>query len=644
MRAQTKARALIAGTIASGAGVVIAAALSVTGSASKTLALLAAAVVLTELFHVSDRDIALGEKGTHFSFSSSIHLASILLLGPWAGVLVGALGVLAVDPLRGARWRHVAFNASSFALAAGAGGAAYELAGGRPGSLSVLHDLPELGALALAYWLVNGLLVGSVVSLTARLPFSPVVRDYVRPELSTTAELGLGIAIAGFALTQPWAILALVPLLVAVYQAHERLTLIRGETARALETFANVVDERDPYTFQHSSRVAEYVRDLAQSLGLPAAEVARLRWAGRLHDLGKVAVDSAVLEKPGRLTDREWSAVRRHPRLSARLLRSFRFATDEARAVEYHHERVDGTGYYGLGADDVPLAAHFLIVADSFDAMTTDRPYRRALPREQALVRIEDNLGSQFHPAVGRAFVARQRGADPAAALSAEELAELRRALGHRSRRRPFGHGQKGGPEASVVVGIVGALVCLGLGAPQFALAGAAAAAAGLGWRVAGGLRARRLAARLQAACAGLPRAAAFDQAVARLSESADLRWAALVAWQEQELDGRIELERGVVSGPSESALTSWLLREAEEAGVEPLAALGQELGHEGVFLGLPLRRERALTGFLVLGFASRPSPHVRLAIQESAGPLASALAPPDRPTLPVLRPVAAVS
>ena len=106
--------------------------------------------------------------------------------------------------------------------------------------------------------------------------------------------------------------------------------------------------------------------------------------------------------------------MRRHPRLSARLLQRFEFVAPQARAVELHHERMDGRGYYGVGGDDLPLASHFLIVADSFDAMTTDRPYRPGLSHEAALMEIERNAGTQFHPAVAKAFVAVQRGFDPA--------------------------------------------------------------------------------------------------------------------------------------------------------------------------------------------------------------------------------------
>src|SRR5438045_8552805 len=124
----------------------------------------------------------------------------------------------------------------------------------------------------------------------------------------------------------------------------------------------------------------------------------------------------------------EWAAMRRHPRLSARLMQRFEFAAGQARAVQFHHERFDGQGYYGIDGDALPLASHFLIVADSFDAMTHDRPFRPALSREDALAELERNSGTQFHPTVAKAFVAVERGEDPAALLSTGELAQLREA------------------------------------------------------------------------------------------------------------------------------------------------------------------------------------------------------------------------
>src|SRR5205823_6006928 len=254
-------------------------------------------------------------------------------------------------------------------------------------------------------------------------------------------EAALGAAIALFATDHPWNLVALAPLALIVHVAYTRLARVRRETLQALETFANIVDERDSSTYQHSIRVARSVDRLARSLGLPFSDIDRLRWRARPHDLGKVAVDAPLLRKEGRLDAAEWAAMRRHPRLSARLMQRFEFAAGQARAVEFHHERFDGQGYYGIGGDALPLASHFLIVADSFDAMTHDRPFRPALSREDALAELEQNSGTQFHPTVAKAFVAVERGQDPARARPARPAGagcdRRFRACARRGRVRP---------------------------------------------------------------------------------------------------------------------------------------------------------------------------------------------------------------
>ena len=288
------------------------------------------------------------------------------------------------------------FDSLAYGGASCIAGLVFEVAGGDVGSLQLLDDLVALVALGLAYLTVRALLLDVV---RARENFDPRL-------VSSAGETGLGAAIALLAIGHPWNVVVLVPLAIAMHQLQVRLRSLQRETLRALETFANIVDERDPSTYRHSVRVASYVDSLARALRLPFSDIDRLRWAGRLHDLGKVAVDASVLRKRGGLDGTEWAAMRRHPRLSARLLQRFEFVAPQAHAVELHHERADGHGYYGVGGDDLPLASHFLIVADSFDAMTTDRPYRKGLSQKAALMEIENNAGTQFHPAVAKAFVA----------------------------------------------------------------------------------------------------------------------------------------------------------------------------------------------------------------------------------------------
>jgi putative nucleotidyltransferase with HDIG domain len=618
MRVAMTARGLILATTTAGLGVVVAGAAQAADVSLATVALLGAAVVLTELFQVSnDESSGDPDDAHHFSFSSAVHLAAVAIAGPWLAALVAAFGVVTVDKLRGSPWVRVLFNAAVFALAAGAGGLAFELAGGHPGTLDFPSDLAAVAALTITYSLVNSVLVSSVVALTSnRSPWAEI-RDGVRAELPPrAAESGLGIAAAFCALTQPWAVVPLLPLGYAVYQAHARLVLLRRETTRALETFANVVDERDSSTFHHSARVSEHVRELAEAIGMRPADVARLSWAGRLHDLGKIAVDSAVLRKPAALNDEEWRAMRRHPRLSARLLRRFRFAAASAQAVEYHHERFDGGGYYGIGGDSpLTAAAHFLVVADSFDAMTSERPYRNRLSDQDALAEIERSTGTHFHPLVARAFVAQRRGLDPLSALTLEERDRLRRlSLAPRRRwLRPLVEHFRTTPTSISLAGIVIALMAIGFDRPGVAAVGTLVAVGGLIRHLLEARRARVLTAREP----GLARDQALDRVSSALAGAEGLNWAGLVDWSPDTLDGILVTEWGSrAARPGEAALVSWLVREAD---VEPglLLARGSELGREGTFVALAL--EGGLPGpYAVFAFPDAVAPHVQAALRDA--------------------------
>ena len=423
----------------------------------------------------------------------------------------------------------------------------------------------------------------------------------------------------------PWDVVVLVPLALAFHQSQLRLRSLQRETLRALETFANIVDERDPSTYRHSMRVAGYVDKLARALRLPFSDIDRLRWAGRLHDLGKVAVDASLLRKRGRLDGAEWAAMRRHPRLSARLLQRFEFVAPQAHAVELHHERVDGAGYYGVGGDDLPLASHFLIVADSFDAMTTDRPYRRGLSHEEALLELERHAGTQFHPA--KAFVAVQRGLDPRTVLTRAELEEIRGAS--TSYRIPLvGLGDlKERPELVALGGVVLALAGLGFAQTWLTATGGGLALGGLALGAVVQLRAGRAAAALHRALAsGRERHDVFQRVAAAMSSAWHHTWAALVAWDEDGLGGSVEAERGT-DGPTAAGVMGWLVREAE-SGRDAIVAAGAELGVDGVAVAMPLRRvNSALVGFLVFLGPKLPPRHVELALLESLDDLGLALA-----------------
>jgi putative nucleotidyltransferase with HDIG domain len=189
-------------------------------------------------------------------------------------------------------------------------------------------------------------------------------------------------------------------------RAGARPTAGGREHVSAVLVLAETLDLRDTGTALHSRTVGRYAELTAAELGLPAERVDRMRLAGLLHDIGKIGVPDTVLRKPGKLDDAEWAEIRKHPELGARILSGANL-DDIAGWVLAHHERPDGRGYpFGLPAEQIPLEARILSVADAYEAMTADRVYRAGLGHDAAMGELGACSGSQFDEDVVRAFLA----------------------------------------------------------------------------------------------------------------------------------------------------------------------------------------------------------------------------------------------
>jgi putative nucleotidyltransferase with HDIG domain len=195
-------------------------------------------------------------------------------------------------------------------------------------------------------------------------------------------------------------------------QTLEMLDTVRESDGAAREQLAaamllaETLDLRDVGTARHSQTVGRYAEQTARALAWDAARVERVRAAGILHDIGKLGISDAILHKPGRLEPSEWEEMRRHPELGARILEHANLR-DIATWVLAHHERVDGRGYpRGLAGDAIPAEARILAVADAYEAMTADRPYRHGVPAAVARAELLRGAGTQFDAAVVDAFLA----------------------------------------------------------------------------------------------------------------------------------------------------------------------------------------------------------------------------------------------
>jgi putative nucleotidyltransferase with HDIG domain len=173
-----------------------------------------------------------------------------------------------------------------------------------------------------------------------------------------------------------------------------------------IRSLVNAIEARDPYTRGHSEQTTKYAVSIAQKMALPAEAIEVVRYAASLHDIGKIGIKENILKKVKKLTADEYSHIKNHPFMGAQILKPIKSLQEVIPIVYHHHERYDGKGYLdGLQRDEIPIGARILSVADSFEAMTSDRPYHKGLPKEEAMEQLKKSSGTQFDPHVVNAFM-----------------------------------------------------------------------------------------------------------------------------------------------------------------------------------------------------------------------------------------------
>ena len=181
---------------------------------------------------------------------------------------------------------------------------------------------------------------------------------------------------------------------------------IRDNYLKTVRGFALAVEAKDKYTHGHSENVMKFTVILAKHLGLSGKDIEQIKYAGLLHDIGKIGVDEAILNKPGKLTPKEFEQIKKHPELGSRILSNMPFFESLVPLIKYHHEFYNGKGYpEGLSGEKIPYGARLLSVADAFEAMTSNRPYRKALSNEVAFSIMRKEKSNQFDPKIVEAFL-----------------------------------------------------------------------------------------------------------------------------------------------------------------------------------------------------------------------------------------------
>ncbi len=347
-------------------------------------------------------------RGGTVTIGSVLDLAAILLFGPWvAGALDLGTTLFAQVAVRRRRLSEAALHAGLYAATTILSGAAFLAAGGALGAPRLVQDaLPILLAGSL-YFVLNTGAVSLVLGARTGEPAASVWRRQFRDGLPLYAlSVGFGLLFADVRVGAGPAgvILLVVPLFLARY-ALRLYADLREDLVSFVRALSVALDAVDPYTHDHSVRVAAYAVRVARRLGLAEYEVEMIQYAALVHDIGKIAQRPDVIRKPDALDDEERRLMMRHPEAGARIVGQIRALREAADMIRTHHWQPDGRGYpAGLTESEVPVGARIIHVCDAFDAMTSDRPYRKGLPEARALAELRRHAGAQFDPEIVEAL------------------------------------------------------------------------------------------------------------------------------------------------------------------------------------------------------------------------------------------------
>ncbi|MGW0058503.1 HD-GYP domain-containing protein [Streptosporangium sandarakinum] len=342
------------------------------------------------------------------SVSFSAALAAVVLVGPEGAALVGMTAVFSVRP--GLPLVKRLFNGAQFAICGFVAGWVYKrLLGGHPviPSIAGFDDLivPFAGAAAV-FVPLNFVLIAVVLVTTGQAHQVPL-RGLAQFLVSYLGYATFGLLIAGLWTTvnSISAVLVLLPLFVARWAFGQYLAQQRAYDA-TIAALCQAVETKDYYTRGHCTRVSLASGMIAEEIGMGPERLRAIRYAGMLHDVGKLGVPTKVLQKDGPLTEEEYAAIQLHPMRGLEIVRGIDFLDEAFAGIMHHHERQDGKGYpMGLAGDEIPEFARIIAVADAFDSMTSDRSYRGARPVEEAVAELRKGAGTQFDPVMVAAFV-----------------------------------------------------------------------------------------------------------------------------------------------------------------------------------------------------------------------------------------------
>jgi len=333
----------------------------------------------------------------------------ILVYGPALAMLISAISAIIGEALeKKTSWYKIIFNTSQYALSVGVAGLTYQYVGGVVGFQNFFKFAFPAILCALTYCLVNSILVTIVISFAQDSRITTVWRVNIKemiPSYLAEAPMGFIMAIVYVEVGIVGILLFFLPLLLArrSFELYTKMRKVYLDTIRAL---AAAIDAKDPYTKGHSERVAETSVALAQELNLPGREIENIEYTALLHDIGKIGIADSILGKKGSLTSQEFDRIKEHTIMGANIIEPVDFLKNSYWAIYHHHEKYNGKGYPdGIKSEDIPILARIIAVADAYDAMGSDRPYRKKLSKDKILNELKDQSGKQFDPEIVKALI-----------------------------------------------------------------------------------------------------------------------------------------------------------------------------------------------------------------------------------------------
>lgn len=338
------------------------------------------------------------------NLSPVVFLVTASAFGIWEGVIAAALAPLLAVAVR----RFGASSPTNLLQGFSAGGEAalsLVLAAGVVNLLPLQrsNELIRLLELTVTALLTAFGLTAVHMTIAERVSFKRLVAPLGRKVLPHFAAMLAAVPAVWltFSVIGPLGIVLSVVIMIETYYPWKLLREQRELFLNSLQMMASAVDLKDPYTAYHSKRVAGSAVVLARALDVPEEEVERIRIGALLHDIGKIAVTGSIIRKPSKLTDEEMSLMKSHVEAGAGLIEGLEILDESTEIVLHHHENYDGSGYpSGIAGEAIPLGSRIVFVADAFDALTTDRPYRKGRSPAEAMEVLKDNAVTQFDPRV----------------------------------------------------------------------------------------------------------------------------------------------------------------------------------------------------------------------------------------------------